>query len=169
MTNIQNHLGVYVAIISIIVGIIAIVVPLKLCNPSLPQLIPEWITIELSVYDNLPSEGIYSLEYYTVNEETSLHIRNLVLIGLEPKNDYKLTLNGIPGKLGNEELMIYKKTDGEGYYDFLTIKTDENGNYYGDNFTARNLPSARYNIKFFIKDAHDEVVLKYDWLDFEIK
>lgn len=100
----------------------------------------------------------------------------LALTGLNPSQAYHLTLNGYPGRPPNDELMKINRVGDEGYWDFMKVNTDSNGN-------ARNVkleaalppgvtlrPEESYIAKFFVKeDTAYCIVLSYDNFLFTVK
>lgn len=84
------------------------------------------------------------------------------LVGLVPTHTYVLTINGRPGRTGNEKLR--KQYGVEGYHDFLEVKTDAQGVVNNVPFQI-DLAEGEYDLKFFVKDKDDwKVVLHDDFL-----
>ncbi len=73
--------------------------------------------------------------------------------GLKPESEYMLTLNGKAGQVGNEALLRdFATKDDEGVYDFMRIRTDARGDVSAG-FTAKDLPSGRYDVTFLVKET----------------
>lgn len=89
--------------------------------------------------------------------------------GLKKEHTYKLTLNGKPGRPGNEELKKFGKYGLEGKYDFHSFATDADGNVDGI-FEARDLIPGEYDVKFQVKDIQQDfhVVLTADEVKFSV-
>jgi hypothetical protein len=93
----------------------------------------------------------------------------VTLEGLTPNHKYILTLNGSPGRAGNDKLMeTVDHNQKEKYYDFSTVTTDANGRYHAT-FGIR-LPASRYDVHFYVKDTTDfKIVLYHDFFKFKVK
>ena len=105
---------------------------------------------------------------YVVIEESTLQ-GEVEANGLKLNTDYVLSLNGKEGRPGNEQLKKFGEYDGEGYYDFIPVRSDDNG-YLKEPFTLNDLPNGKYDIKFLIKELPDyDTVIAYDFMKFEIK
>ena len=85
---------------------------------------------------------------------------------LEPDRSYRVTLNGIPGRPGNDRL---EKTRGnERYSDFDQYQADVKGAGGGE--FKWYLRPGRYEVKFFLKDTDDwKIVLYNDFFAFTIQ
>ena len=82
-----------------------------------------------------------------------IEIRNI-----SPNHEYVLTLNGIPGRPGNEHLLeIVGK---ERYYDFQRLITDSKGNATVN--ISLDLAPGKYEVKFFVKDPTDWKIVLYN-------
>jgi hypothetical protein len=86
----------------------------------------------------------------------------LTLAGLLPNHTYVLTVNGRPGRPGNENLRMQYGV--ERYHDFMELETDAQGAVNNVPFQI-DLPIGRYDLKFLVKDKDDwKVVLHNDFL-----
>ena len=93
----------------------------------------------------------------------------LWLNNLLPNHEYRLTLNGKVGLVGNELLdEPVPGNEAEKYYDFLTIKTDSKGEYHAK--LGVYLKTGAYHVRFYVKDADDSLIILYhDYFKFSVK
>ena len=95
-------------------------------------------------------------------------VADVWLNNLLPKHDYVLTLNGRPDLAGND--LLTEPVPGnpiEKYYDFLTIKTDANGEYHAK--VGVYLKKGAYHVRFYVKDDDDKLIILYhDYFKFTV-
>jgi hypothetical protein len=77
---------------------------------------------------------------------------------LKAKTNYDFCLQGKPGRPGNDILLTFDKNNDEGFYNFLTVKSDGDGKII-KNFELP-LPTGSYDVKFGLK-RHP----KYIWIE----
>jgi hypothetical protein len=94
---------------------------------------------------------------------------HLTLEHLVPDHRYILTLNGSPGRAGNDRLFdSVRGHEDEKYYDFLSIQTDGQGRY--EETLGVVLASGRYDVRLYVKDTDDfRIVLYRDFFPFVVE
>ena len=117
----------------IVAGIaVYFIIPLFNHPNPLPISKEEWISVALDdKYNVLQNKGNGILKYLSKNKDNQLNM-NIAVNGLKADHAYILSVNGKPGEPGNDDLKRFSKTDGEGYYDFEEVRTDNQGNVQGD-------------------------------------
>lgn len=95
-------------------------------------------------------------------------VTELSLQKLVPNHAYRLCLNGKPDLVGNELLLTpVPGHEAEKYYDFLTIRTDANGEYHGT--LGILLQPGNYHVRFYVKDTEDfQIILYHDYFKFTV-
>jgi hypothetical protein len=95
-------------------------------------------------------------------------ITDLTLHHLLPGHTYLLTLNGNPKLAGNELLPDpVPNLPEEKYYDFLSITTDQNGEYHAK--IGVFLKPGDYYVRLYVKDTEDwKIVLYHDYFKFTV-
>ncbi|MGA7721605.1 MAG: hypothetical protein WCA84_10550 [Ignavibacteriaceae bacterium] len=96
-------------------------------------------------------------------------VADLWLNNLLPNHEYKLTLNGKVGLVGNELLSEpVPGNENEKYYDFLIVKTDSKGEYHAK--LGVYLKPGAYHVRFYVKDADDSLIILYhDYFKFSVE
>ena len=96
-------------------------------------------------------------------------VTGLSLNNMLPNHNYRLCLNGRPDLEGNTLLPTpVKGNEKEKYYDFLTIKTDAQGEYHAN--LAILLKPGQYHVRFYVKDTDDfKIVLYHDYFRFNVQ
>jgi hypothetical protein len=91
------------------------------------------------------------------------------LEGLTPNHKYVLTLNGSPGRPGNDKLKeTVDREKKEMYYDFRIVTTDANGRYHAT--FGLLLPASPYEVRFYVKDTRDfKIILYHDFFQFTVE
>jgi hypothetical protein len=96
-------------------------------------------------------------------------VADLWLNNLLPNHNYVLCLNGKPDLVGND--LLPEPVPGnpiEKYLDFLTIKTDANGEYHAK--LGVMLKPGAYHVRFYVKDDDDKIIILYhDYFKFTVK
>jgi hypothetical protein len=95
-------------------------------------------------------------------------IIDLSLHHLLPDHAYLLTLNGNPKLAGNDLLPdTVPNYSIEKYYDFLSIKTNVNGEYHAR--IGIFLKPGDYHVRFYVKDTDGfKIVLYHDYFKFTV-
>lgn len=96
-------------------------------------------------------------------------VADVWLNNLLPNHEYKLTLNGKVGLVGNDLLTEpVPGNEKEKYYDFLIVKTDSTGEYYAK--LGVYLKPGAYHVRFYVKDADDSLIILYhDYFKFSVE
>ena len=110
------------------------------------------------------SEGFFHLSLRI--HHSSLLKGRLQLKGLQKNHDYILSLNGYPGKDGND--MLPQLHGKEGYVDFTSVTSSNKGEIQ----TEINVPwpPGKYVVKFLVKDpeANWRIAWQKEFLEFSI-
>lgn len=124
----------------------------------------DWLLVALAFFGLYGCTPTGSLEYE--KESAGAFKGRLQLKGLQTNHDYVLSLNGYPGRPGND--MLPQLYGSEGYVDFTSVTSSNKGEIQTEINVP--LPSGKYTVKFLVKDpeANWRIAWQKEFLTFSI-